>query len=313
MAPAAIRRIITALVLVAVLMTVPLWASRYIVLMVMLFGLYLSMAQMWNLLAGYSGLISLGRQIFIGLGGYTLAVLTLYFHWPTWLSILAGGLSSVLFALVICMPIFRMSGIYFSIGTWIVAEALLIWFSNWGFTKKGMGLFIKAAYSFSINQLYYAAVALGIASVALVYFLLKSRLGLGLMAMRDDEDAAEGVGVDRFRSKLVCFLIAAFVTGVAAGLLYLNQVFIQPFKAFGIEWTVRLCFIVIIGGIGTIEGPIIGALIFVVLQQYFAEYTGISLIMLGSVSIVTMIAMPKGIMGTVQEKLGFEFLSPRRT
>ena len=313
MAPAAIRRIITALVLVAVLMTVPLWASRYIVLMVMLFGLYLSMAQMWNLLAGYSGLISLGQQIFIGLGGYTLAVLTLYFHWPTWLSILAGGLSSVLFALVICMPIFRMSGIYFSIGTWIVAEALLIWFSNWGFTKKGMGLFIKAAYSFSINQLYYAAVALGIASVALVYFLLKSRLGLGLMAMRDDEDAAEGVGVDRFRSKLVCFLIAAFVTGVAAGLLYLNQVFIQPFKAFGIEWTVRLCFIVIIGGIGTIEGPIIGALIFVVLQQYFAEYTGISLIMLGSVSIVTMIAMPKGIMGTVQEKLGFEFLSPRRT
>ena len=178
MAPAAIRRIITALVLVAVLMTVPLWASRYIVLMVMLFGLYLSMAQMWNLLAGYSGLISLGQQIFIGLGGYTLAVLTLYFHWPTWLSILAGGLSSVLFALVICMPIFRMSGIYFSIGTWIVAEALLIWFSNWGFTKKGMGLFIKAAYSFSINQLYYAAVALGIASVALVYLLLKSRLGL---------------------------------------------------------------------------------------------------------------------------------------
>jgi len=313
MAPSAIRRIITALVLVAVLLTVPLWASRYVVLMVMLFGLYLTMAQMWNLLAGYSGLISLGQQIFIGLGGYTLAVLTLYFQWPAWLSILAGGLSSVLFALVICIPIFRMSGIYFSIGTWIVAEALLIWFSNWGFTRKGMGLFIKAAYSFSINQLYYAAVALGIAAVALVYFLLKSRLGLGLMAMRDDEGAAEGVGVDRFRTKLICFLIAAFVTGLAAGLLYLNQVFIQPFKAFGIEWTVRLCFMVIIGGIGTIEGPIIGALIFVVLQQYFAEYTGISLILLGGVSILTMVAIPKGIMGTLQEKLGFDFLSPRRT
>lgn len=313
MAPAAMRRIIMALVLVAVLMTVPLWASRYIVLIVMLFSLYLSMAQMWNLLAGYSGLISLGQQIFIGLGGYTLAVLTLYFQWPTWLSILAGGLTSVVFALAICVPIFRMSGIYFAIGTWIAAEALLIWFSNWGYTKKGMGLFIKAAYSFSINQIYYAAVLLGIASVALVYVLLKSRLGLALMAMRDDEDAAEGVGVDRFRTKLICFLIAAFVTGVAAGLLYLNQVFIQPFKAFSIEWTVRLCFIVIIGGIGTIEGPIIGALIFVLLQQYFAEYTGISLILLGSVSILTMMAMPKGIMGTIQEKLGFDFLTPRRT
>lgn len=313
MVPAAIRRIIMALVPVVALMTVPLWASRYIVLIVMLFGVYLSMAQMWNLLAGYSGLISLGQQIFIGLGGYTLAVLTIYFQWPAWLSILAGGLSSVFFAVMICIPIFRMSGIYFAIGTWIAAEALLIWFSNWGYTRKGMGLFIKAAYSFSINQLYYAAVLLGIASVALVYVLLKSRLGLALMAMRDDEDAAEGAGVDRFRAKLICFLIAAFVTGVAAGLLYLNQVFIQPFKAFSIEWTVRLCFIVIIGGIGTIEGPIIGTLIFVVLQQYFAEYTGISLILLGSVSIVTMMAMPKGIMGTIQEKLGFDFLSPRRT
>ncbi len=308
-----IRRAITVFVLAAALMTVPLWASRYVVLVIMLFGLYLTMAQMWNLLAGYSGLISLGQQIFIGLGGYTLAVLTLYFHWPAWLGILAGGLSSVLFALVICVPIFRMSGIYFSIGTWIVAEALLIWFSNWGYTKKGMGLFIKAAYGYSINQIYYAAVVLGMASVALVYVLLKSRLGLALMAMRDDEDAAEGVGIDRFRTKLICFLIAAFVTGVAAGLLYLNQVFIQPFKAFGIEWTVRLCFIAIIGGIGTIEGPIIGALIFVLLQQYFAEYTGISLILLGSVSILTMLAMPKGIMGTIQEKLGFELLSPRRT
>lgn len=313
MGPPSIRRTITVAVLVSALLTVPLWASRYIVLMIMLFGLYLSMAQMWNLLAGYSGLISLGQQIFIGLGGYTLAVMTLYFHWPVWLGILAGGLSSVFFALAICLPIFRMSGIYFSIGTWIVAEALLIWFSNWGYTRKGMGLFIKAAYSFSINQIYYAAVTLGMASVALVYFLLKSRLGLGLMAMRDDEDAADGVGVDRFRTKLICFLIAAFVTGVAAGLLYLNQIFIQPFKAFGIEWTVRLCFIVIIGGIGTIEGPIIGALIFVVLQQYFAEYTGISLILLGGASILIMMAMPKGIMGTIQEKLGFEFLSPRRT
>jgi branched-chain amino acid transport system permease protein len=308
-----IRRLITAVLLVTALMTVPLWASQYVVMMIMLFGLYLSMAQMWNLLAGYSGLISLGQQIFIGLGGYTLAVLTIYYGWPTWLAILIGGLISVLFALIISIPIFRMSGIYFSIGSWIVAEALLIWFSNWAFTKKGMGLFIKAAYSMTINQIYYAAVLLGIASVAVVYFLLRSRLGLSLMAMRDDEGAAEGVGVNRFRSKLICFLIAAFVTGITAGVLYLNQVFIQPYKAFGIEWTVRLCFIVIIGGIGTIEGPIVGALIFVLLQQYFAEYTGISLILLGAVSILTMIAVPKGIMGTIQEKLGFEFLSPRRT
>lgn len=309
----AIKRLSAIVALVVTLLSIPLWASQYVVLIVMLFGLYLSMAQMWNLLAGYSGLVSLGQQIFIGLGGYTLAVLTIYFGWPVWLAILSGGALSALFALTISIPIFRMSGIYFSIGSWIVAEALLIWFSNWEFTKKGMGMFIKAAYGLSINQIYYTATLLGIASVAVVYFLLRSRLGLSLMAMRDDEGAAEGVGVNRFRSKLICFLIAAFITGISASVLYLNQLFIQPYKAFGIEWTVRLCFIVIIGGIGTIEGPIIGALIYVLLQQYFAEYTGISLILLGTVSVLTMIVVPRGIMGTIQEKLGFELLSPRRT
>jgi branched-chain amino acid transport system permease protein len=289
-----------------------MWGSRYVVLVFMLFGLYLALAQMWNLLAGFSGLISLGQQIFIGLGGYTLAVMTIYYGLPIWLSILWGGIVSVLFALIISAPIFRMSGVYFAIGSWIVAEALMIWFSNWTYTKQGMGLFIKAATKMSITHIYFAAIAVGIGSVAVVYLILRSRLGLSLMAMRDDQEASECVGVDSFKSKLACFLIAAFVTGITAGVLYLNQIFIQPYKAFGIEWTVRLCFIVIIGGIGTIEGPILGAVIFVLLQQLFAEYASISLILLGSVSVLIMVLLPKGIMGSIQEKLRFELLSPRR-
>ena len=301
--------VLTAIVL---LLSLPGWASQYTILIFTLFGLYLALAQMWNLLAGYTGLISLGQQIFVGLGAYTLAVLTLYYDWPVWLSILSGGFLCALFALVISIPLFRMSGVYFAVGSWIVAEALMIWFSNWAYTKKGMGLFIKAAYNVSINQVYYAAIIMGICSVALVYFLLKSKLGLALMAMRDDPGAAEGIGINGFRSKLWCFLIASFMTGTAAGILYLNQIFVQPYSAFGIAWTVRLCFIVIIGGIGTVEGPIVGALIYVLLQQYLAEYASISLILLGSISVIVMLVAPKGIMGTVQDKLGYEFLSPRR-
>lgn len=300
-------------VLVGTLLSVPAWGSRYIVLIFMLFGLYLALGQMWNLLAGYSGLISLGQQMFVGLGGYALAVFTIYYQLPIWLSILLGGIICVIFALVISIPIFRMSGVYFAIGSWIVAESLMIWFSNWGFTKKGMGFFIKAANKVSINEVYYAAICIGIGSVALVYFLLRSKLGLSLMAMRDDQGASEGIGINSFRSKLLCFLIASFVTSITASVLYLNQVFIEPYNAFGIDWTVKLCFIVIIGGIGTIEGPIIGALIFVILQQFFAEYASISLILLGTVSVIVMLVSPKGIMGTIQEKLGFEFLSPRRS
>ncbi len=299
-------------VVVAALITLPLWGSSYWVLFFLLCSLYLAMAQMWNLLVGYSGLISLGQQCFVGLGGYTLAVLSVYYGVPVWLSILIGGVISVLFALIISVPIFRMRGVYFAIGTWIVAEALALCFSNWKYVRYGVGLFVKPAYELSINQIYYAALVMGIGSVALVYILLRSKLGLGLMAMRDDERASEALGVEIFRSKLSCFLIGAFVTGVTAGVLYLYQVFIQPHTAFGIEWTVRLLFIVVIGGIGTIEGPIIGAVIFVFLQQLFAEYIHISSLLLGCVAIIVILVAPKGIMGTIQEKLGFEILSPRR-
>ena len=299
-------------VIVAALITLPLWGSSYWVLFFMLFSLYLAMAQMWNLLVGYSGLISLGQQCFVGLGGYTLAVLSVYYGVPIWLSILMGGVISVLFALIISVPIFRMRGVYFAIGTLIVAEALALCFSNWKYVKYGMGLFVKPAYNLSLDQIYYAALAMGIGSVVLVYILLRSKLGLGLMAMRDDEGASETLGVEIFRSKLYCFLIGAFVTGVTAGVFYLYQIFIQPYKAFGIEWTIRVLFIVVIGGIGTIEGPIIGAFLFVFLQQLFAEYIHVSLLLLGSVAIIVMLVAPKGIMGTIQEKLGFEILSPRR-
>ncbi len=305
--------LVSGLIFILILLSIPGWASQYTILIFTLFGLYLSLAQMWNLLAGYTGLISLGQQIFVGVGAYTLAVLTLYYNWPIWISILAGGVLCTLIALLLSIPLFRMSGIYFSIGSWIVAEALMIWFSNWDYTQKGMGLFIKAGYKVSIYQVYYASVIMGIFSVALVYFLLKSKLGLALMAMRDDVGAAEGIGINSFRSKLWCFLIASCVTGMTAGILFLNQVFVQPYSAFGIEWTVRLCFIVIIGGIGTVEGPIVGALIYVLLHQYLAEYTSISMILLGGISVVVMLVFPKGIMGTLQDKLGFEFLSPRRS
>ena len=144
------------------LITLPYWASRYWVLVVLLFSLNLALSQMWNLLAGYSGLISLGQQAFIGLGGYALAVFSIYYGFPIWLSIIIGGTVSVLFALLISAPIFRMRGVYFAIGTWTVAEILRILFSNWKYVGYGMGLFIKPAYELSFNTIYFAALGVGI-------------------------------------------------------------------------------------------------------------------------------------------------------
>ena len=167
--------------------TVPVWGSDYAMLFFMLFCIYLALAQMWNLLAGYSGLISLGQQSFIGMGGYTVAVLSSYYGVNIWLAVCLGGLTSVLLALFMSLFIFRMKGVYFAIGTWIFAEALLVWFSNWAYVKYGSGLFIKPSSELTMETIYYAAFVLGAGSVALVYMLLRSRLGLGMMAMRDDD------------------------------------------------------------------------------------------------------------------------------
>jgi branched-chain amino acid transport system permease protein len=306
------RRLYGIILVVLGLASLPYWASRYWMLIILLFSLNLALSQMWNLLAGYSGLISLGQQAFIGLGGYTLGVFAIYYGLPISLSILIGGIISVLFALLISAPIFRMRGVYFAIGTWTVAEVLRILFSNWKYVGYGMGLFIKPAYKLSFNTIYYTALLVGIASVMLIYFILRSKLGLGLMAIRDEETASETLGVDIFRCKLKCFLISAGMTGIVSGVLYLHNIFIQPYSAFGIDWTVRLVFITIIGGIGTIEGPIVGSFLYVLLYQWLSEYPSVSLLILGVIAISVILVAPKGIMGTIQEKLGFEILSPRR-
>ena len=272
----------------------------------------MSLGHMWNLLAGYTGLVSLGQQMFIGLGGYSLAVITEVYHLPMLLGIFTGGLVSVLFAWLISHPIFKMRGVYFTIGTWIAAEALAVFFSNWTFVRSGQGFNITISYGLSTGDIYFVALAAGAGSMALVFLLLRSRIGLALMAMRDNEHAAEAIGIDLYRTKLMCFLLAAFVTGITGGAFYLSIAYIQPFAAFGIDWTVAMVFMVIIGGIGTMEGPVIGAAFYVLMKQYLYAYPGISMILLGTTAIGIILLAPKGIMGMVQERYGLDLVSVRR-
>lgn len=299
-------RIIIVVALALGLVGIPLLASSYVVNVVLLVFLHAALASMWNLLAGYSGMVSLGQQMFVGLGGYTMAVLSLYYGIPISLAVLSGGVLSVVLALVISIPVFRMKGVYFAIGTWVIAEALAICFSNWGYVRYGMGLFVQSAYQLSMSWVYYAAMVMCLGSVLLVYLLLRSKLGLALMAIRDDDVASEAMGVNIFGCKLTCFLISAFFTGTTAGIIYLNAIFIQPFEAFGIGWTVKLLFIVIIGGIGTVEGPLVGAIVFVLLQQFLSEYVGYNLIILGTVTIAVIFLAPQGIVGALQKRFGIE-------
>lgn len=306
-----VKWVLLAVILVA-LVSLSFWATDYWIKIGLDILLYLTLAMVWNLLAGYTGLVSLGQQAFIGLGGYSLAVLTEYHGAPMWAAILVGGFVSVGFALVSSVVLFRMRGVYFTIATWILAECLVVFFSNWSYVRSGMGFFIRAGYGTTPTQMYLAALPVALGAVTLVYVLLRSKLGLGLMAMRDDEGAAETMGVEIFRSKLTCWLIGAFVTGIAGGLFTLSQGNIQPYYAFGINWTVAAVFMVIIGGIGTIEGPIVGAIVYVILRQWLDQWPGTSMIILGAIAIIVILVAPAGIVGTVQKRFGISFLSPRR-
>ena len=309
---AALARRIVLAVIVVLLIALPLWATQGMVNVCLLIMLYMAVGEMWNLLAGYAGLVSLGQQIFIGLGGYSLAVITEVYHQNFLLAILIGGVVSGVFALVISQPIFKMKGIYFAIGSWIVAEAVALYFLNWSFVRYGLGFNIRTTYDMTTNDLYYLSLVVGLGSVLLVYLIMRTKGGLALMAIRDNDLAAEVMGIRIYKTKLIIFLVSAFVTGVAGGVLYLNISFIQPTAAFSIQWTVAAVVIVIIGGIGTMEGPIIGAVIYVVLQQYLYDFPGFSMIILGVIAISIILVAPKGIMGTLHEKFGWEVLSARR-
>jgi len=300
------------LAIIAALALLPLYGTDYIISIGLLVFLYLTLGQMWNLLAGYAGLVSLGQQAFIGIGAYTLAKITVDYSGGFTMSFIVTIVIAVLFALIISFPIFKLSGVYFTIGTWIVSEAVLTFFRSWEFVNFDAGFTIRAAFRIPTSTLYLGALALGVVSIALVYFILRSKLGLALMAMRDNPSAAEVRGVHLYRTKLICFLISSVVIAIAGVILYMNIAFVLPSSTFGIDWAVSMVFIVVIGGIGTIEGPIIGSVIYVLLRQYLFNFPGMSLIILGVIAVIVIILAPKGIMGALHSKFGFELFSVRR-
>ena len=270
-----------------------------------LFFIFLAMANMWNLLAGYCGLISLAQPAFIGIAGYVLAIVA-WVGYPFWLGVIGGGIVASLFALIISMPAFRLKGIYFAIGTLIVPSAVQIIFFLWRpvgneLYGKGAGYIIKGASSMPQSEIYWIALLVGIGSLFLMRFILGSKFGLGLSAIRDNENTAASSGINVFRLKLYSFLISAFVTGLAGAAFYISQGFIEPRSAFDIQWTMRLMLSTVIGGIAILEGPILGAIIVVILHFLLARYAGLSLLIQGVILIGIMLLAPQGIMGALRK------------
>lgn len=296
--------IIIILVLIVLVLFPLLGVSKSWLLYVFLFSIYLAMANMWNLLAGYSGLTSLCQPAFLGLAGYTMTIGT-WIGIPWFLGLILGGIVSSLFAIFISIPVFRLSGIYFAIGTLVVPEALRIIFYLWKpvggeMHGGGAGYMIKGIADVSMAEIYWLALVIGIGSIFLIRFILRSNLGLGLAAIRDNEKAAASSGVNVFRLKLYTFIISAAITGLAGAIFYLYQGYIEPSATFNVRWTMTLLLATVIGGMRTEEGPILGTIIVVFLYFLLARYAGYSFLIQGLILIGIMLISPQGVIGLLR-------------
>jgi len=305
-----------AAVIVIAAATVPAWGSSAIVKQAVTLLTLIALAQMWNLLAGYAGLVSVGQQAFVGIGAYSLWVFSQKLNINPFICVPIAGVVAALFAVPTAGLAFRLRGGYFAVGTWVIAEAykLLVTQISWLGGGSGVNISKATAMERSVREpvVFWLALVVAAGSIALVYLLLRSRRGLALTAIRDDETGARGLGVNVFRSKLWVYIISAFGTGVIGAVIYLNLLRVQPEAAFGLNWSALMIFSVVIGGLGTIEGPIIGAVIFFALQQLLSDYGTWYLILVGVLAAGVVVFAKRGLWGSLVRGRTIDLFPVRR-
>ena len=307
--------VVAALALPA-LVTLPRWGDPSTMRILVEFIALLVLAQMWNLLAGYAGLVSIGQQAYVGLGGYALVVLADDLGVNPFAAVPLAGLVAAVLALPTAALVFRFQGGYFAVGTWAIAEVYRLLIANTTALGRGSGRTLKAVFPLARESreitTYLLALAIGVAALAAVYAFLRSRYGLGLMAIRDSEPGSEALGIDVFRTKLGVYLGVAFGTGTTGALLYLNLLRISPDAAFSINWTAYTIFIVVIGGIGSMEGPLIGTALFFVTRELLSDFGAWYMILLGALAVGVMAVYPRGLWGLVADRWDVRFFPVQR-
>ena len=303
------------------LATAPAWGDRLTLRLLAEMFTFVALASLWNLLAGYAGLVSVGQQAFVGLGGYLLFALAMFAGIHPIVAILIAGAVSAVVAVPVAALIFRLRGAYFAIGTWVVAEVFRLLASQVSALGGGSGISLPAAVVLAMApsrtmrelEIYWLALGLMAIVLAAIVALLRSRHGLALTAVRDNEVAAQSNGIDVWRLKFAVYVLTAVGTGMVGALIFLMKLRISPDTAFSVnDWTAFVIFIVVIGGIGRIEGPIIGTIVFFLMRQTLADLGSVYLLMLGAVAIGVMLWAPKGLWGVVAERFGWQALPLQR-
>jgi branched-chain amino acid transport system permease protein len=271
---------------------------------------------MWNLLAGYGGMVSIGQQAYFGLGGYLMLMLGNLAGVNPFVAIPLAALASAVIALPLSWIAFRLQGGYFAIGTWVIAEVFRLGFANMSIVGGGSGTSLTALRGIERATrealTFWFALAAVVLAIGGVYLFLRSKLGLALLAIRDSEVAAESQGVDVRRTKLWVYLAAAFGAALAGALYFVGNLRISPDAAFTVNWSAFAIFMVVIGGIGRIEGPIVGALVFWALNKAFSDYGSWYLMGLGGLAIGVTIFFKQGLWGWAQQRWGWSLFPTTR-
>lgn len=323
---------ILALILIGAGIVLPAFASRSLIQDLFFILTMLTLAQLWNLIAGYGGMVSVGQQAFVGIGAYAMFAGVILWGWDPVPAILLGGVAALVLAVPMAFFAFRLQGAYFAIGTWVIAEVTRLLVAQWKTLGGGTGTSLPREATADIMGVeaianlfglrdaaardvlaYWLALALAVGTMAVIYALLRSRNGLALAAVRDNDNAARSVGVDAARLKWIVFLAAAGMTGLVGALIYVQTARISPDAAFSVtSWTAYVIFIVVIGGIGRLEGPLVGVIVFWGLQTAFADYGSWYLLALGLIAIAVMLFAPRGLWGLFADRTGLAFFPVQR-
>jgi branched-chain amino acid transport system permease protein len=306
------RATIAAVAVLAIVGAVaPLWLGPGAMDRLTILYVYVILAAMWNALAGYAGLVSVGQQLFIGLGAYFTIKLADWGLNP-FVAMIAAGVIVAVIALPLSFPMLRLRGGEFAIGMWVVAELahLLVNLDPLVRGETGTSLIALNAFDPVLrrNLIYWLALAAMTGLLGGLFLLLRSRVGAAIQAIRDNEEAAASVGVRVTSTKRLIFVLAAFGVGLAGALWLATALTFQPKAFFSVQWTAYMIFMVLVGGIGTFEGAILGAVLFFLIETWFGS-TGVwYLVGLGGTALVFALLLPRGIWGAIERRTGLRLL-----
>lgn len=257
----------------------------------------MAVAIAWNLVGGYGGQFSLGHSIFVGIGGYGTTLLLTYFDWPLIPVLIAASVLSSIIGVVIAFPLLRLRGPYLAIGSLGMALAAYGWMINWDFTNASSSYNVPMEALLAIDELYIYSAFLVLIALLSTLFMIRSPIGLRLIALRDDENGAASLGVYRVRTLIPFWALSGFLSGLAGALYALQRGTLTVDAAFATQFSLDSAIISVLGGLGTLAGPVVGAFLVYYLRFFTADFANYALVVEAIVVILVVRFFPQGIMG----------------